>query len=73
MRVLEIKDIYKSFDDLRVLNGISLDVDEGEGQSRRDEEVKDKRDDVFGPESLLLWDVEEERDDDRNQRNSDKR
>ena len=30
MRVLEIKDIYKSFDDLRVLNGISLDVDEGE-------------------------------------------
>lgn len=30
MRVLEIKDIYKSFDDLQVLNGISLDVDEGE-------------------------------------------
>ena len=30
MRVLEIKDIYKSFDDLRVLNGISLNVDEGE-------------------------------------------
>lgn len=30
MRVLEIKDIYKSFDDLRVLNGISLNVTEGE-------------------------------------------
>ena len=30
MRVLEINDIYKSFDDLRVLNGISLNVNEGE-------------------------------------------
>lgn len=30
MNVLEIKDIYKSFEDLKVLNGISLNVAEGE-------------------------------------------
>jgi len=30
MSVLEINDIYKSFDDLHVLKGISLNVDEGE-------------------------------------------
>lgn len=30
MSYLEIKDIYKSFDDLKVLNGISMDIEKGE-------------------------------------------
>ena len=30
MSYLEIKNIYKSFGDLKVLNGISLDIEKGE-------------------------------------------
>ena len=30
MSYLEIKDIYKSFNDLNVLNGISMDIEKGE-------------------------------------------
>lgn len=30
MAIIEVKNVYKSFDELQVLNGISLDINEGE-------------------------------------------